>query len=98
MECLLLFILAIRALATGTGSIDTITATYGNSPAPFNIDVHPQFIADTQAKVSYFRPVNANIGLPPFQEGPPPEDAAWLANYWKNQYNWTTVQNELNAL
>lgn len=70
-------------------------ATYGSSPAPFKINVHPKFIAETVLKVSHTRYV-VDIDEPDFVDGPPRHNVTAVRDYWVNHYNWFDVQDELN--
>lgn len=90
--------LMLPCLAQRSATIDTINATYGATPAPFNIDVDPAFIEETQQKVATFRYTRDDLGFPAFSDGPPLSDARWFHDAWVNSYNWTQVQAELNSL
>jgi hypothetical protein len=92
------WLFSIKLAIASQPTIDTINATFSNSPLPFKIDVDPQFIRDTKTKVSLFRYPKADLGLPDTEEGPSHADAKWFRDYWVNEYNWTAVQDELNLL
>lgn len=89
---------ALLSLAQSTATITTINATYGSSPAPFRIDVNPEFVQQIEQKVANFRYTKDDLGLPPFTDGPPLADAQWFQRTWADSYNWTQTQTELNAL
>lgn len=76
-------------------NIPEIKAHYGSAPAPFTLDVNPSFIATTELKVSLARIAN-DIGVPNFVDGPSTETALSTKRFWLEEYNWWTVQEELN--
>lgn len=76
-------------------SSQNFKAAYGSSPAPFSIDVDPDFIAETVLKVSHTR-YTIDIDEPDFTSGPPRHNVTTVRNYWVNHYDWFDVQNELN--
>lgn len=71
-------------------------ATFGDSPAPFKIDVSPDFIKNLLQKVSLTRNVALQIDEPGFSEGPTHQNVSVMQDYWLNQYDWFEVQRELN--
>jgi pimeloyl-ACP methyl ester carboxylesterase len=73
-----------------------LNASFGSSPTPMIIDVDPRFIAETRLKASLTRnPID--IYLLPFTEGIPSHNLTAIREYWVNQYNWSVVQDNLNA-
>ena len=70
-------------------------AHYGNSPAPFKIDVNPTFIKETVLKASLTRYV-VDVEEPDLIDGPPRHNVTTVRDYWVNQYNWFDVQDRLN--
>lgn len=70
-------------------------AHYGNSPAPFKIDVAPTFIKETVLKASLTR-YTVDIEQPDLIDGPPRHNVTTVRDYWVNQYNWFDVQDQLN--
>ena len=74
---------------------ENFNATYGSSPAPFKIDVHPAFIEETLLKVSLTRYV-VDVDEPDLASGPPRHNVTTVRDYWLDHYNWFDVQNRLN--
>ncbi len=70
--------------------------SYGNEPQPFSISVDPAFINQTLQKVALYRPSRAVQDYPEWNDGPPPEDVNNLAHYWTANYDWFSVQKEIN--
>lgn len=71
-------------------------AVFGLSPQPMTIDVSPAFIEQTRIKASLTR-LAIDIAVPPFTEGVPSNEISTIVDFWTNEYNWTAVQNALNA-
>ena len=71
-------------------------AVFGLSPQPMTIDVSPAFIEQTRIKASLTR-LAIDIAVPPFTEGVPSNEISTIIDFWTNEYNWTAVQNALNA-
>ncbi|CVK87867.1 related to epoxide hydrolase [Fusarium mangiferae] len=61
----------------------------------FKISINPDFISQTQAKVETWRPP---IGLWSewTNEGPPLEQLKDITEYWKNKYDWSSIQTRMN--
>ena len=76
-------------------NIPEIKAHYGSTPAPFTLDVNPSFIVTTELKVSLARIAN-DIGVPNLVDGPSTETAISTKSFWLKNYNWKSVQEELN--
>ncbi|KAL9593328.1 MAG: hypothetical protein Q9219_007599 [cf. Caloplaca sp. 3 TL-2023] len=74
---------------------ENFEATYGISPAPFKINVRPEFIAQTLQKVSLTR-YTRDIDQPDLVDGPRKHNVSTVRDYWVNQYNWFDVQDYLN--
>ena len=74
-------------------NIPEIFANYGDTPAPFTLDVHPSFIATTELKVSLARIAN-DIGVPNLVDGPSTQTATSTRDFWVREYNWRTVQKD----
>ncbi|KAK4070312.1 hypothetical protein Trihar35433_4779 [Trichoderma harzianum] len=70
-------------------------ATFGNSPAPFSIDVDPSFIEETRVKASLARIATDLVQHVP-QDGPPAENITAIKDYWAQSYNWNETQKRLN--
>ncbi len=70
-------------------------ANYGNSPAPFKIDVDPTFIKETVLKASLTR-YAVDLEEADLLDGPPRHNVTTVRDYWVNQYNWFDVQDQLN--
>lgn len=74
----------------------TFNATYGLSPAPFTIDVLPDFITQTKLKASLTRYAK-DLDQPDFTDGPPRHNVSTVRDYWVEKYDWAKVERELNA-
>ncbi|RKL39435.1 hypothetical protein BFJ72_g6909 [Fusarium proliferatum] len=66
-----------------------------SSPQPFEISVNSDFISQTQAKVEAWRPPKG-LWSDWTNEGPPVEQLKDIAEYWKNEYDWSSVQTRMN--
>ncbi|KAL7901665.1 Alpha/Beta hydrolase protein [Trichoderma sp. SZMC 28014] len=75
--------------------IPEIDATYSSTPKPFTLKVNPSFIETTRLKVQLGRIAN-DMGVPPFTDGVSTEMAQTLQNYWVDEFNWTSVQEQIN--
>lgn len=75
--------------------IPEIDATYSFTPKPFTLKVNPSFIETTRLKVQLGRIAN-DMGVPPFTDGISTEMAQTLQNYWVDELNWTSVQEQIN--
>ena len=83
------------ALSTTLVVSQNFKATFGSSPAPFEVDVDPDFIKDTVLKASLTR-YAIDIEQPDLLDGPPKHNVTTVRDYWVNQYNWFDVQDQLN--
>lgn len=65
------------------------------SPQPFNISVNQDFIQQTQAKVKTWR---SPFGLSSnwTNEGPSTDQLDETAQYWANEYDWSSVEDRFN--
>lgn len=70
-------------------------ATFGKSPAPFQIDVDKDFISQTKLRASLTR-FRLGIDQPDLAKGPPIHNATAIKNYWVDHYDWFEVQGSLN--
>ena len=77
------------------GSDLNFKATFGKTPAPFQIDVDEEFIAQTKLRVGLTR-LPTPIDQPGHIEGPALEDAISVRDHWVNDYDWFQVQQALN--
>jgi pimeloyl-ACP methyl ester carboxylesterase len=66
-------------------------------PTPFQVSVDADFLKSTIQKVRLYRPTIALDDLPEWSEGPPPANINELARYWADDYDWSSVQAEINA-
>lgn len=85
----------IVALSTKIVVSQIFKATFGNSPAPFEIDVDPCSIKDTVLEASLTR-YAVDVEQPDLLDGPPQHNVTTVRDYWVNQYNWFDVQDQLN--
>ncbi|PON20329.1 hypothetical protein TGAM01_v210828 [Trichoderma gamsii] len=71
-------------------------ATYGNSPAPFKLAVHPEIIALAHQKVALTRyPID--VKQPDWSDGPPVHNATSVRDYWVKEYDWPSTQRDINS-
>jgi pimeloyl-ACP methyl ester carboxylesterase len=70
-----------------------------SSPVPFTVQVDQSFVEESVLKASLYRPSidllddsNEN-----WIEGPPSANMTALADYWVNEYEWTTEQDYING-
>ena len=100
--CVLLstFLLSLLGLSCGSDASTSVTspfkASFGSSPAPFQIDVDPAFIASTKLKASLTR-YAVDLDQPDFADGPPRHNVTTVRDYWVNKYDWFEVQRDLNT-
>lgn len=78
------------------GVTQNFQATYGSSPAPFIIDVDVDFIQETRLKALLTRYLQ-DIVQPDLIDGPPRHNVTTVRDYWVNDYDWATTQDQLNA-
>ena len=71
-------------------------ATFGPSPAPFEIDVYPEFIKQTKLKASLTRLTQDLQHQPEWTEGAPRHNVTTVRDYWLGEFDWFEVQDELN--
>ncbi|KAL6720191.1 hypothetical protein ACLMJK_002112 [Lecanora helva] len=74
---------------------ENFIASYGSSPAPFQINVLPIFIQETVQKASQTR-YAIDIDQPDLVDGPPRHNVTTVRDYWVNHYDWFDVQDQLN--
>ncbi|KAI6784011.1 uncharacterized protein J7T54_004557 [Emericellopsis cladophorae] len=70
-----------------------------SSPTPFTIQVDQGFVDESNLKASLYRPSidlldDSNNN---WLEGPPSANMTALADYWANEYDWTTQQAYANG-
>jgi pimeloyl-ACP methyl ester carboxylesterase len=70
-------------------------ATFGPIPQLFTIDVDPSFIRETKLKASLTR-YTLDINQPDFVDGPPRHNVSTIRDYWVNQYDWYSVERDIN--
>ncbi len=63
----------------------TFNAAFGTSPQPFQINVDPEFIANTKAKLSLTR---YTTDLDQRVDGPPRHNISAIRDFWVNEYDW----------
>ena len=95
-QSLLLPLVAFALAQSVNGQLPNVNATFGSSPAPFQISVDPTFIALAKLKASMTRfPVD--VQQPDFTDGPPLHNATTVRDYWTDEYDWFQVQSDLNS-
>ncbi|MCJ1403037.1 hypothetical protein MMC11_006259 [Xylographa trunciseda] len=85
----------ILALSTKLVVSQNFKATFGESPAPFTIDVDPTFIKETVLKASLTR-YAVDVEEVDLLAGPPRHNVTAVRDYWVNEYNWFDIQDQLN--
>jgi pimeloyl-ACP methyl ester carboxylesterase len=65
-------------------------------PRPYTVSVDPVFIEETRMKASTFRS-SIDINAPAWFDGPPAADIDSFATYWADEYDWSAVQEGINA-
>ena len=86
---------AVTPLSVSVLAENNFIANYGTSPAPFKIDVRPDFINKTILKVAHTR-YTVDVEEPDFASGPPRHNVTTVRDYWLNHYDWFHVQDQLN--
>jgi pimeloyl-ACP methyl ester carboxylesterase len=66
------------------------------TPRPYTVSVDPALIEEARFKASIFRP-SLDINAPAWFDGPPASDINSVAKYWANEYDWSVVQDDINA-
>lgn len=93
--CLIYLLSSTNAYTIKSERRSNFEATFGATPSPFQINVNPQFIAETKLKATLTRyTVDANVSA--WYDGPPRENVTTVRDYWVNQYDWFSVQEGLN--
>ncbi|KAI0405455.1 alpha/beta-hydrolase [Xylaria palmicola] len=94
---------AITLLASLAGANNlNFPFPYGSTkPVPFQASVDPEFIKETQLKVSQYRPsvdfLDGDTSNAGWLEGPPRANMTALARYWSKEYDWAKAQDEINS-
>ena len=89
------FAIAVTFFTAWTLAAENFEATYGETPAPFKIDVSPSFIEETVKKASLTRYV-VDLEQPDLVDGPPKHNVSTVRDYWVDHYDWFGVQDYLN--
>lgn len=79
-------LILIVAISTKLAVFQNFKTTFGNSSAPFKIDVDPKSIEETVLKASLTRYV-VDLEEPALQDGPSRDNVTTVQDYWVNQYN-----------
>jgi pimeloyl-ACP methyl ester carboxylesterase len=94
----LLLLYGVFHLVNASSPLPNIRATYGDSPAPFAIDVEPRFIDDIRFRVNNARsPAPSRTYEPAFSEGPALVNFTTLRDYWIDHYDWFAEQASINS-
>jgi pimeloyl-ACP methyl ester carboxylesterase len=86
----------ISLLSTPLGAFPMDERNAAYQPRPYTVSVDPVLIEDTRMKASNFRTSNDN-NAPAWFDGPPASDINSFATYWADEYDWSAVQDEINA-
>ncbi len=70
-------------------------ANFGPTPKPFKIQVDPEFIKFTKLKASMTR-YTEDIEQADWLDGPPRHNITTIRDYWVNEYDWESVEREIN--
>ncbi|KAL6818748.1 alpha/beta-hydrolase [Trichoderma sp. SZMC 28013] len=89
------FLLQLLSATLAVSANLPFKAKFGNSPAPFSIDIDPSFIEETRVKASLARIATDLVQHVP-QDGPPVENITAIKDYWTHNYNWNETQKRLN--
>lgn len=77
--------------------LPNVNATFGDSPAPFKIDVDLAFIEAIRVQVRFARaPIPIDGIQPQGSDGPPLNNFTTVQNYWLNSYSWQATQARIN--
>lgn len=70
-----------------------------STPQPFTIATNPDFIKQTVDKVKGYRPSTDldDDSNGDWSDGPPAARMTALAEYWSSEYDWDTLQAEMNS-
>jgi hypothetical protein len=80
------------------GLLPNTNAHYGSSPSPFKIDVDPKFIEGVRQRVATARTPTQVEGVQPIgADGPTLANFSAVTEYWAKQYDWSGVQDSINA-
>ncbi|ETN43960.1 uncharacterized protein HMPREF1541_10825 [Cyphellophora europaea CBS 101466] len=88
-------IIACWAQRGGVGSPHPFKASFGDSPAPFMIDVDHEFIQETLQRVRLTRSPG-ELNQPELVDGPPVRVALAVRDHWIKDYDWFQTQHALN--
>ena len=94
-RALAVFVGPVAVVAHAYGHDLNFKATFGKTPAPFQIDVDEDFIAQTKLRVGLTR-LPTPIDQPDLADGPTLENATSVRDHWVNSYDWFHVQRSLN--
>lgn len=83
-------------LASGASAFTSRTSPSTYEPRPYIVALNESLIEEARLKASTFRnSVDGNT--PAWLDGPPASDIEALAQYWVDEYDWSTTQVEINA-
>lgn len=98
MRIKLLAAALFQGVAESSSLLANVRATFGNSPAPFAIDVEPRFIDDIRNRVSHTRAPIPIEGLDPAgSDGPTLANFTSIRDYWIDEYDWYATQASINS-
>jgi pimeloyl-ACP methyl ester carboxylesterase len=66
------------------------------TPRPYTVSVDPALIEEARFKASTFRPT-LDTAAPAWFDGPPASEINSIAKYWADDYDWSAVQDGINA-
>ncbi|KAH7308303.1 Alpha/Beta hydrolase protein [Rhexocercosporidium sp. MPI-PUGE-AT-0058] len=82
-------------LPTLPSSLLNFKANFGPTPQPFTIQVDLNFIKLTKLKASLTR-YTKDIEQVDWLDGPPRHNITTIRDYWVNDYDWGSVEKEIN--
>lgn len=91
------FVLSCAAAVPGLGDGLNYKFSATDIPQPFEIDVDPDFINVTTLKASLYRPSRNLLNYTAFEDGATQQNMTTLRDYWVKDYDWYSVQADLNS-
>lgn len=86
----------VTALTESDLKLNFDATFFADEIRPFKITVHQAFLDLTKAKVSLTRIIEDLEGQEEYADGPPKRTVQEVANFWKDHYDWRTVEARLN--
>jgi pimeloyl-ACP methyl ester carboxylesterase len=87
-------LISLLSTTLGAFPLDKRNAIY--QPRPYTVSFDPVLIEETRVKASNFR-TSTDTSAPAWFDGPPASEVNSVAKYWADEYDWSAVQDEINA-